>query len=59
MTLRTHVDSRGYDHAALLYQSEREYVDRLVNFIGDEGGNRLVLNAILDNKMQPVWFKPF
>src|ERR1700742_1369395 len=35
MTLRAHVDSRGYDHAALLYQSEREYVDRLVQFIGD------------------------
>jgi anti-sigma regulatory factor (Ser/Thr protein kinase) len=35
MTLRTHVDSRGYDHAAFLYQSEREYVDRLVQFIGD------------------------
>jgi anti-sigma regulatory factor (Ser/Thr protein kinase) len=35
MTLRTHVDSRGYDHAALLYHSEREYVDRLVQFIGD------------------------
>src|ERR1700730_4289038 len=35
MTLRTHVDSRGYDHAALLYHSEREYVDRLVQFISD------------------------
>jgi len=35
MTLRTHVDSRGYDHAALFYHSEREYVDRLVQFIGD------------------------
>ena len=29
------MDSRGYDHAALLYHSEREYVDRLVQFISD------------------------
>jgi hypothetical protein len=35
MTLRTPVDSRGYDHAALLYRSEREYVDRLMQFISD------------------------
>jgi anti-sigma regulatory factor (Ser/Thr protein kinase) len=35
MTLRTHVDSRGYDHSALLYHSEREYVDRLMQFISD------------------------
>ena len=33
MTLRAHVDSPAYDHSALLYQSEREYVDSLVRFI--------------------------
>ena len=36
MTLRAHVHSRGYDHSALLYYSEREYVDLLVQFI-EEG----------------------
>ena len=35
MTLRTHVDHRGFDHAALFYESEREYVDRVVEFITD------------------------
>jgi anti-sigma regulatory factor (Ser/Thr protein kinase) len=35
MTLRPHVHGRGYDHSALLYHSEREYVDRLVQFISD------------------------
>jgi anti-sigma regulatory factor (Ser/Thr protein kinase) len=35
MTLSTHVHRRDYDHSALLYHSEREYVDRLVPFIGD------------------------
>ena len=35
MTLRPHVHRRGYDHSALLYQSEREYVDWLVQFISD------------------------
>jgi anti-sigma regulatory factor (Ser/Thr protein kinase) len=36
MTLRAHVHRRGYDHSALLYHSEREYVDWLVQFI-EEG----------------------
>lgn len=35
MTLSTHVNRRGYDHSALLYESEREYVDSLVQFIAD------------------------
>jgi anti-sigma regulatory factor (Ser/Thr protein kinase) len=35
MTLSTHVHRRGYDHSALFYRSEREYVDRLVQFIED------------------------
>jgi anti-sigma regulatory factor (Ser/Thr protein kinase) len=29
------VDHRGFDHAALFYESEREYVDCLVDFITD------------------------
>ena len=33
MTLREHVLSRGFDHSALLYHSEREYVDSLMHFI--------------------------
>jgi anti-sigma regulatory factor (Ser/Thr protein kinase) len=33
MTLREHVHSRGFDHSALLYHSEREYVDSLMHFI--------------------------
>lgn len=33
MTLREHVHSRGFDHSALLYHSEREYVDSLTHFI--------------------------
>jgi anti-sigma regulatory factor (Ser/Thr protein kinase) len=36
MTLRAHVQRRSYDHSALLYHSEREYVDWLVQFI-EEG----------------------
>jgi anti-sigma regulatory factor (Ser/Thr protein kinase) len=35
MTLREHVHSRGFDHSALFYQSEREYIDSLVHFIED------------------------
>jgi anti-sigma regulatory factor (Ser/Thr protein kinase) len=35
MTARTPVHRRGYDHSALLYYSDREYVDWLVQFIGD------------------------
>jgi anti-sigma regulatory factor (Ser/Thr protein kinase) len=34
-TLEAHVHRRGFDHSALLYQSEREYVDSLVDFIAD------------------------
>ena len=34
-TRKAHVHFRGYDHSALLYHSDREYVDRLVQFIGD------------------------
>jgi anti-sigma regulatory factor (Ser/Thr protein kinase) len=36
MTLKERVHRRGYDHSALLYHSEREYVDWLVEFI-EEG----------------------
>lgn len=35
MTLSSHVHRRGYDHSAFFYHSEREYVDRLVQFIED------------------------
>ncbi len=35
MTLKAHVHSRGFDHSALFYESEREYVDSLVQFIED------------------------
>ena len=41
---RGHVHRRGFDHTALFYHSEREYVDWLVQFIS-EG---------LDQQ-QPVW----
>jgi anti-sigma regulatory factor (Ser/Thr protein kinase) len=34
-TLKEHVHSRGYDHSALLYHSEREYVDTLTPFIAE------------------------
>jgi len=33
MTLRAHAELSAYDHSALLYHSEREYVDWLVRFI--------------------------
>jgi anti-sigma regulatory factor (Ser/Thr protein kinase) len=33
MTLREHVHSRSFDHSALLYRSEREYVDSVMHFI--------------------------
>jgi anti-sigma regulatory factor (Ser/Thr protein kinase) len=29
------VDHRGFDHTALIYESEREYVDRVAEFIAD------------------------
>ncbi|WP_428342590.1 anti-sigma factor RsbA family regulatory protein [Mycobacterium sp.] len=32
-TPRAHVHRRGFDHSALFYESEREYVDSLVNFV--------------------------
>jgi anti-sigma regulatory factor (Ser/Thr protein kinase) len=35
MTLTAHAHVPAYDHSALLYQSEREYVDWLVRFIAD------------------------
>lgn len=35
MTLKEHVHSRTFDHSALLYYSEREYVDSLMPFITD------------------------
>ena len=34
-TLKAHVHRHGFDHSALFYQSEREYVDSLVDFIAD------------------------
>jgi anti-sigma regulatory factor (Ser/Thr protein kinase) len=34
MTLEALVHRRGFDHSALFYRSEREYVDSLVQFIG-------------------------
>jgi anti-sigma regulatory factor (Ser/Thr protein kinase) len=40
MTVEGHVHRRAYDHSALLYHSEREYVDWLVQFIS-EGLDRL------------------
>ena len=33
MTLREHVHSRSFDHSALLYRSEHEYVDSVMHFI--------------------------
>jgi anti-sigma regulatory factor (Ser/Thr protein kinase) len=35
MTLRTHAHSGYYDHSALLYETEREYVDWLARFVAD------------------------
>ena len=35
MTLRAHAELSAYDHSALLYHSEREYVDWLVRFISE------------------------
>lgn len=35
MTPKAHVPSRRFDHSALLYESEREYIDSLVHFIED------------------------
>jgi anti-sigma regulatory factor (Ser/Thr protein kinase) len=35
MTVTTHAHSESYDHSALLYHSEREYVDALVQFISE------------------------
>jgi anti-sigma regulatory factor (Ser/Thr protein kinase) len=35
MTLTAYAQVAGFDHAALLYHSEREYVDRLAHFISE------------------------
>ncbi len=35
MTLTAHAQVSGFDHAALLYHSEREYVDSLARFISE------------------------
>jgi anti-sigma regulatory factor (Ser/Thr protein kinase) len=35
MTLRAHAELSAYDHSALLYHSEREYVDWLARFISE------------------------
>lgn len=35
MTQEQHVHGHGFDHSALLYESEREYIDALVQFIED------------------------
>jgi len=52
MTLRTHADSGTYDHSALLYETEREYVDWLTRFVA-EGLDRLhpVLIAVPGEKL--------
>jgi anti-sigma regulatory factor (Ser/Thr protein kinase) len=34
-TVKAHVTRDGFDHSALFYRSEREYVDSLVEFIAD------------------------
>lgn len=52
MTLTEHAHVAAFDHAALLYHSEREYVDRLVPFIS-EGLDRAqpVLVAVPGDKL--------
>ena len=72
MTLREHVHSRGFDHSALLYHSEREYVDSLMHFI-TEGlerqqpvlvavpGDRLIslLDALGNDANDVTMMRPF
>ncbi|MFZ1164741.1 anti-sigma factor RsbA family regulatory protein [Mycobacterium sp.] len=55
MTPSTHVHRQGYDHSALFYHSEREYVDRLVQFIED-GLNQLqpILLAVPGDRLASV-----
>ncbi|WP_343576408.1 anti-sigma factor RsbA family regulatory protein [Mycobacterium sp.] len=52
MTVKAHVYSRGFDHCALLYESEREYVEVLVHFIQDGLSQRQpVMLAVPGNKL--------
>jgi hypothetical protein len=52
MTLGAHAHTPAYDHSALLYRTEREYVDWLVRFIS-EGLERLqpVLIAVPGDRL--------
>lgn len=55
MTLTTHAQLPAFDHCALLYHSEREYVDWLVRFIS-EGLDREhpVLVAVPGDRLAPL-----
>lgn len=55
MTLSAHGHPRAYDHSALLYHSEREYVDSLMQFIS-QGLDRSqpVLVAVPGDRLAPL-----
>jgi anti-sigma regulatory factor (Ser/Thr protein kinase) len=55
MTLNAHAQLPAYDHSALLYHSEREYVDWLARFIS-EGLDRAqpVLIAVPEYRLAPL-----
>jgi anti-sigma regulatory factor (Ser/Thr protein kinase) len=55
MTLEAHVHRRGFDHSALFYRTEREYVDSLVHFIEDGLNQRQpVMLAIPGDKLESL-----